>query len=126
MDQQSPALTSNFTFKELLFPQNAIVKMMKRKPFKTSRQLLPLKNIQKAVDKLDLDKGKKKISFVNLLRAIFYSITVKNSGNSRSIASVGKTKQGKLFSQLPPVSHVAVLDRLPRLIVTMRKKWMHF
>ncbi|MFV2016832.1 MAG: hypothetical protein ACC656_15475, partial [Candidatus Heimdallarchaeota archaeon] len=112
MDQQSPALTSNFILKELLFPQNTIVKMMKRKPFKTARQLLPLKDIQKAVDELGLDKGKKKIGFVNLLKAIFYSIIVKNNGSSRSIASVGNRTQGKLFSQLPPVSHVAVLDRL--------------
>ena len=112
MNRQSPALTSNSKFKELLFPQNKIVKMMKRNSFKAVRQLLPLKDIQKTVDKLGLDKRKKKIGFVNLVKAIFYSITVKNNGTSRSISSVGKRKQGKLFSQLPPVSHVAVLERL--------------
>ena len=112
MNRQSPALTSNSKFKELLFPQNKIVKMMKRNSFKAVRQLLPLKDIQKTVDKLGLDKRKKKIGFVNLVKAIFYSITVKNNGTSRSISSVGKRKQGKLFSQLPPVSHVAILDRL--------------
>lgn len=86
--------------------------MIKRKQFKNARQLLPIKLISEMVMKLELDANSRKIKFINLFRAIFYSVIVKNNSHSRSIANVGNTMTGKIFSQLPPVSHVAILDRL--------------
>lgn len=112
MKQIPPALTSKTKFKDLLFPQKTIVNMMKRKAFKTARQLIPHKIMQETIKNLGLDKNKKKIYFLNLFKAIFYSITVKKSSFSRSIATVGKRKAGQMFSGLKPVSHVAILNAL--------------
>ena len=107
-----PALIQNQKLKKLLFSQQTIAKMMKGNSFKTARQLFPQKQIQQSIDKLQLDKGKRKIGLLSLLKATFYGITVKNSNFSRGISDVGKSEAGKLFSRLPPVSHVAILQRL--------------
>jgi hypothetical protein len=112
MKKQKPARILNTQFKKSLTTQTIIAKMIKKKSFKTVRQLLPLKEIQKMVNNLELDAHSRKIKFINLFRAIFYSIVVKNNPYSRSIANVGKTMAGQMFSGLLPVSHVAILDRL--------------
>jgi len=114
MKTQSPASSSIRRYKQIMFAQNTIGKMVKRNSFRTARQLIPVKLLQESVDRLGLDKFSKKINFINLFKATFFSVTVKNSSFSRSIASVGKRRQGLLFSQLPEVSHVSVVKRLQR------------
>lgn len=112
MLNQSPALTSNLKFKDVLFPQNRIVRMIKKNSFKSARQLIPHREIQATVDKLELDKKVQKLHFLKLFKAIFYSTVVKNNGFSRSIASVGQTRLGHKFTGLNAVSHVAIINRL--------------
>ena len=112
MKKQNPARISNSKQKKFLTAQDKIAKMIKRKSFKNVRQLIPMKEFNKMVNRLELDHNSRKIGFTSLFRAIFYSTIVKNNTASRSIASVGKTKTGQIFSRLPPVSHVAILNRL--------------
>ena len=112
MKTQAPASSSIRRYKQFMIAQKTIGKMVKRNSFRTARQLIPVKLLQESVDHLGLDKFSKKINLINLFKAAFFSVTVKNSSFSRSIASVGKRRQGLLFSQLPEVSHVSVIKRL--------------
>ena len=112
MRPTTPARINKEKYKKSLIKQHPIVKMVKRKSFKTVRRLLPIKDMKEMVNKLELDAGSRKINLVNLIKAIFYSVVINNSSSSRSIAKVGTTAPGRAFSGLSPVSHVAILDRL--------------
>lgn len=112
MIKQTPARISHLNFMESLVHRSSITQMVRRKPFKYGRQILPIKEINKVVKQLDLDNNAKKIKFTNLFRSIFYALVVKRNSYSRTIASSSKSMIAQKFSQLGQVSHVAVLDRL--------------